>query len=86
MTGVAMTQSGSPEDASPAMSVGVFIPIGNNGWLLSQNAPQYRPSFELNKRVTLKAEAYGFDFALSMIKLRGFGGGDRVLGPQPRLA
>ena len=56
------------------MNVGVFIPIGNNGWLLSENAPQYKPSFELNKQVVLKAEGYGLDFALSMIKLRGFGG------------
>jgi pyrimidine oxygenase len=56
------------------MEVGVFIPIGNNGWLISQNAPQYRPSFDLNKEITLKAERHGFDFALSMIKLRGFGG------------
>lgn len=60
--------------AARAMSVGVFIPIGNNGWLLSENAPQYRPSFALNKAITLKAEGYGLDFALSMIKLRGFGG------------
>jgi pyrimidine oxygenase len=56
------------------MEVGVFIPIGNNGWLLSENAPQYKPSFDLNKEVVLRAEKYGFDFALSMIKLRGFGG------------
>ena len=56
------------------MEVGVFIPIGNNGWLISENAPQYKPSFALNKEITLKAEQYGFDFALSMIKLRGFGG------------
>lgn len=56
------------------MEIGVFIPIGNNGWLLSENAPQYKPSFELNKQITLTAEKYGFDFALSMIKLRGFGG------------
>lgn len=56
------------------MEIGVFIPIGNNGWLLSENAPQYKPTFELNKAITLKAEEYGFDFALSMIKLRGFGG------------
>ena len=56
------------------MEVGVFIPIGNNGWLLSENAPQYRPTFELNKQVVLAAEKYGLDFALSMIKLRGFGG------------
>ena len=57
-----------------ATKIGVFIPIGNNGWLISTNAPQYKPSFELNKQVVQKAEHYGFDFALSMIKLRGFGG------------
>src|SRR6218665_854502 len=56
------------------MDIGVFIPMGNTGCLLSENAPQYKPRFELNKEITLKAEKYGFDFALSMIKLRGFGG------------
>ncbi|MCH4248163.1 MAG: pyrimidine utilization protein A [Acinetobacter populi] len=56
------------------MKVGVFCPIGNNGWLLSKTAPQYKPSFELNKEIVQLAEHYGFDFALSMIKLRGFGG------------
>ncbi|WP_110687173.1 pyrimidine utilization protein A [Salinicola aestuarinus] len=56
------------------MQLGVFIPIGNNGWLISENSPQYMPTFELNKIVTQKAEHYGFEFALSMIKLRGFGG------------
>ncbi len=56
------------------MNIGVFIPIGNNGWLISETAPQYKPSFELNKQIVLKAERYGLDFALSMIKLRGFGG------------
>jgi len=68
-------QGASPSrNRSPFMNVGIFIPIGNNGWLLSENAPQYKPSFELNKAITLKAEHYGLDFALSMIKLRGFGG------------
>ncbi|GER23567.1 pyrimidine monooxygenase RutA [Zafaria cholistanensis] len=56
------------------MDIGIFIPIGNNGWLISENAPQYKPSFELNKEVVQKAEGYGFDFALSMIKLHGYGG------------
>jgi len=56
------------------MDIGVFIPINNNGWIISATSPQYMPSFELNKRVVEKAEAYGFDFALSMIKLHGFGG------------
>lgn len=56
------------------MDIGVFIPIGNNGWLISKSAPQYRPSFELNKAIVRKAEEHGLDFALSMIKLKGFGG------------
>jgi pyrimidine oxygenase len=56
------------------MEVGVFIPIGNNGWLISTTSPQYMPSFDLNKEVTLRAERHGLDFVLSMIKLRGFGG------------
>ncbi len=56
------------------MQIGVFIPIGNNGWLISDTAPQYMPTFDLNKEIVQKAERYHFDFALSMIKLRGFGG------------
>ena len=56
------------------MQLGIFLPIGNNGWLISTTSPQYKPSFELNRIVAQKAEAFGFDFALSMIKLHGFGG------------
>ena len=56
------------------MDFGVFLPIGNNGWMLSATSPQYKPSFELNKAVTLAAEKHGFEFVLSMVKLRGFGG------------
>jgi pyrimidine oxygenase len=56
------------------MQLGVFIPIGNNGWLISTTSPQYMPSYDLNRTVVEKAEKFGFDFALSMIKLRGFGG------------
>src|ERR1700683_3446745 len=56
------------------MEIGVFIPIGNNGWLISTTSPQYMPSFDINKAIVQRAERYGVDFALSMIKLRGFGG------------
>jgi len=56
------------------MDIGVFIPIANNGWLISTTSPQYMPTFELNKQIVQKSERYGLDFALSMIKLRGFGG------------
>jgi pyrimidine oxygenase len=56
------------------MDFGVFIPIGNNGWIISESSPQYMPSFELNKTIVQSAERHGFSFALSMVKLRGFGG------------
>ena len=56
------------------MQIGVFIPIGNNGWIISTTSPQYMPSFDLNRTIVEKAERFGLDFALSMIKLRGFGG------------
>src|SRR4029077_10590549 len=61
-------------DEARYMELGVFIPIGNNGWLISTTSPQYRPSFDLNREIVAKAERFGFDFALSMIKLHGFGG------------
>src|SRR5246127_1358723 len=57
-----------------SVQLGVFIPIGNNGWLISTTSPQYLPTFALNREIVQKAERYGLDFALSMIKLRGFGG------------
>ena len=56
------------------MDLGIFIPIGNNGWMMSATSPQYMPSFQLNRAIAARAEAYGFNFLLSMVKLRGFGG------------
>ena len=32
------------------------------------------PTFDLNRQIVQKAEKHGFKFALSMIKLRGYGG------------
>jgi pyrimidine oxygenase len=56
------------------VKLGVFIPIGSRGWLISTTSPRTTPSFDLNRTVVQQAEHYGFDFALSMIKMRGFGG------------
>lgn len=70
----APVETESPVIEPPKTEIGVFIPIGNNGWLISDNSPTYKPTFELNKAIVQKAESYGMDFALSMIKLRGFGG------------
>lgn len=38
------------------VKIGVFIPIGNNGWMISENSPRYHPTFALNKQITLTAE------------------------------
>ena len=65
------------------MELGVFIPIGNNGWLISTTSPQYKPSFDLNCEVVQKAERFGFDFALSMIKTARVRRAIAILGLQP---
>jgi pyrimidine oxygenase len=57
-----------------SLELGIFMPIANNGWIISKNAPQYMPSWELNKKIGEYAEAIGFDSLFSMIKWRGFGG------------
>ena len=50
------------------MKIGVFVPIGNNGWLISTHAPQYMPTFELNKAIVQKAEHYHFDSRQKIIE------------------
>jgi pyrimidine oxygenase len=56
------------------IDLGVFIPVGNDGWVISNNSPHYQPTFELNKKVAQLAESIGFDRIFSMAKWRGFGG------------
>jgi pyrimidine oxygenase len=57
-----------------ALELGVFLPVGNNGWIMSKTAPQYMPTFELNKQIAILAEEIGFDYVFSMCKWRGFFG------------
>jgi pyrimidine oxygenase len=54
--------------------LGVFLPVCNNGYIVSTTAPQYPPSYAMNKAMTLLAEDLGFSFVLSPVKYRGFGG------------
>lgn len=56
------------------MEIGIFLPIAKGGFIISKNVPETWPTWELNRDVTLKCESLGFDFALSMVKFRGFGG------------
>ncbi|GAA4672136.1 LLM class flavin-dependent oxidoreductase [Frondihabitans cladoniiphilus] len=55
------------------MKFGAFLPTTNNGYILSTASPQFMPTFELIKDVTVTAERCGFDYVLSMAKFRGYG-------------
>lgn len=56
------------------MDLGIILPTVNNGNVISRAGIQWMPSWELNRAMALKAERYGFDFALAQVTLRGFGG------------
>ena len=53
---------------------GIFMPVGEGGWIRSTTAPRVPATYDLNRRVALLAESLGFDFLLAMAKWRGFGG------------
>ena len=57
------------------IDAGVFIPVGNHGWIHSVNSPAVEDgSFRRVLEVTRNAEALGFDFVLSPGIWRGFKG------------
>lgn len=60
--------------ARSTVDLGVFLPVANNGWIISKNSPQFLPTFALNRDVSMLAERIGFDYVFSMAKWRGFGG------------
>ncbi|WP_300678773.1 LLM class flavin-dependent oxidoreductase [Nocardioides sp.] len=53
---------------------GVFLPIGNGGWLVSTTAPHPEATYAYNRQVAVDAEQAGLDFIMSMAKWKGFGG------------
>jgi pyrimidine oxygenase len=59
---------------SKDLQFGVFLPMAKGGWIISENAPPIDGSFELNKRVAVLSDQLGYDFILSMMKWRGYGG------------
>jgi len=60
-----------------SVELGVFLPVGNGGWITSTTSPQLPATYAYNKQVALLAEDLGFDFVLSMAKWRGYGGPSR---------
>lgn len=53
------------------IEVGVFLPVGKNGWIHSVNTPYTPGTFEHVLEVTQNAENLGFDFVLSPSIWRG---------------
>ncbi|GBQ69389.1 luciferase family protein [Ameyamaea chiangmaiensis NBRC 103196] len=66
-------QFGVPSDGG-GKDFGVFLPVANGGWILSDTTPPLHGSYAQNRAITLQAEALGLDFAMSMAKFRGYGG------------
>jgi pyrimidine oxygenase len=64
-------------DGQRHFRLGVFMPVGNNGWIISKTAPQYMPTYQLNKDTAQLAERIGFDYVFSMAKWTGYGGETR---------
>ena len=56
------------------IDLGVFLPVANNGWIISKNSPQFVPSFALNRDISVLAERIGFSYVFSMAKWRGYAG------------
>lgn len=53
---------------------GVFLPIGNGGWMISETAPHPEATYAYNRKVAVDADTIGLDFIMSMAKWKGFGG------------
>lgn len=56
------------------IEMGIFLPIGSEGFFISERTPHFSPTFEMNKQISQMAESFGFDYVFSMCKWRGFGG------------
>jgi pyrimidine oxygenase len=53
---------------------GIFLPIGNGGWIISETAPHPEASYDYNRKAARLAEDHGLDFIMSMAKWRGYDG------------
>lgn len=56
------------------VNFGVFLPVINDGWIISKTSPKYMPSFDLNREICTLAQSVGFSYVFAMGKWRGFGG------------
>lgn len=57
-----------------ALELGIFLPVTNNGWVMSPSAPATPPTFALNRWIAQEVERRGFHFLLAQSVWRGHGG------------
>lgn len=53
---------------------GVFLPIGDGGWIMSERSPKPEDMYGYNRDAAVIADRSGFDFIMSMAKWRGYEG------------
>ncbi|MEI4884033.1 LLM class flavin-dependent oxidoreductase, partial [Klebsiella pneumoniae] len=53
---------------------GVFLPVANGGWIISNTTPPVDGLWKQNLAAAVTADRVGLDFVMSMGKWRGFGG------------
>jgi len=53
---------------------GVFLPVGQGGFVMSENRPPTPATYEHNRAITMLAEELGLGFVISLAQWRGFGG------------
>jgi len=53
---------------------GVFLPVANGGWIISDTTPKLDGLWKQNLAAAVTADEVGLDFVMSMGKWRGFGG------------
>lgn len=53
---------------------GVFMPVGEGGWIRSTTTPPVPATYAYNRQVGQLADSLSLDFLLAMAKWRGFGG------------
>jgi pyrimidine oxygenase len=61
-------------DAGGQKEFGVFLPVANGGWIISQTTPPLDGLWKQNLAAAVTADQVGMDFVMSMGKWRGFGG------------
>ncbi|GGB09290.1 pyrimidine utilization protein A [Allosediminivita pacifica] len=56
------------------MDIGVFLPNGRNGYMISTAAKQFDPTYRQHLEIINKIDRHSMEFGLAMVKFRGFGG------------